>query len=314
MTLTLTTTKRRSAAASEPSREAKPAPQPDPSMAVQAIIRRELITRVRNRTILSATAILALIAGAGAGVGGWFLVDAHGDGGTLALDPQILFATAMITALLAALVYSAQSLASGVVEEKSSRIVEILLTKIGVVPLLAGKMIGVGLVTLAQLLVVGGAVVTGFSIVGGWGVLDVELGPSLLWFLVWFFQGFVIFATLSTLIAATVSRQEDLGTASTPLSVLQMVLLVIALYLVPEHLESGWVQALSFLPLFSSYMMPMRFALDSVETYEILIAVGIAAVAVPILFRLTTTIYRNNALRTGSRISLKESMVSDDNS
>ena len=93
-----------------------------------------------------------------------------------------------------------------------------------------------------------------------------------------------------------------------------MVLLVIALYLVPEHLESGWVQALSFLPLFSSYMMPMRFALDSVETYEILIAVGIAAVAVPILFRLTTTIYRNNALRTGSRISLKESMVSDDNS
>lgn len=277
------------------------------------IIRRELLTRFRNRTILVATAVLALLAGIGAGVGGWFLVDAHESAGTLALDTQILFATAMISALLVALVYSSQSLASGVVEEKSSRIVEILLTKIGVAPLLAGKMIGVGLVTLIQLLVIGGAVIGGFSVVGGWSILEVQLGPSLIWFLIWFLQGFVVFATLSTLLASTVSRQEDLGTASTPLSVLQMALLVIALYLVPLHLESTWVQALSFVPLFSSYLMPMRFALDGVATVEMVIAAVIAAIAVPVLFRLTTRIYRNNALRTGSRVSFRQSITSDNN-
>ncbi|MFV0374542.1 ABC transporter permease [Microbacterium sp.] len=280
--------------------------------AVSTIIRRELLTRFSNRIIIGATAVLAVIAGVGAGIGGWFLVDAHRETGVLVLDTQILFATAMITALLAALVYSSQSLSSGVVEEKSSRIVEILLTKIGVTPLLAGKMIGVGLVTLTQLLAIGGAVVAGFSVVGGWSILDVQLGPSLVWFLIWFLQGFMIFATLSTLLAATVSRQEDLGTASTPLSVIQMGLLIVALYLVPMHLDAAWVQVLSFLPLFSSYMMPMRFALGGVSTLEMVIAAIIAAVTVPLLFRLTTRIYRNNALRTGSRVSFRQSMTSDD--
>ena len=204
----------------------------------------------------------------GAGVGGWFLVDRFGITGTLALNTQFLVATAMISALLAALMYSSHSLASGVVEEKSSRLVEVLLTKIGVTPLLTGKLIGVGLVTLGQLLVIGGAALTSFTVVGGWSVLDIELGANLLWFLVWFLLGFVSFATLSTLLAATVSRHEDLGTALTPLTVLQLVLWVVALYVVPPYLESTWVQALSFVPLVSSYLMPMRFALDGVHTVE----------------------------------------------
>ncbi|MDR4533628.1 ABC transporter permease [Glutamicibacter sp. PS] len=279
---------------------------------VRTIIRRELLTRTGNRTILTATGVLALLAGLGAGIGGWFLVNANRGGEPLALDTQLLFATAMITALLASLVYSSQSLASGVVEEKSSRIVEILLTKIGVGPLLAGKMIGVGLVTLGQLLTIGGAAVLGFSVVGGWTVLAVDVGPSLLWFFVWFIQGFMIFAGLSTLLASTVSRQEDLGTASTPLSVLQMVLLILALYMVPQNLDAAWVNILSYVPLFSSYLMPMRFALNSVGTTEIVIAAVIAGITVPLLFRLTTRVYRNNALRTGSRVSIRQSMASDD--
>lgn len=280
--------------------------------AAGSIIRRELLTRLKNRTIVMATIVLALFAGVGAGVGGWFLVDAYRGTGTVPINTGVLLATAMITALLAALVYSSQILSLGVVEEKSSRIVEILLTKIGVGPLLAGKMIGVGLVTFAQLFVVGVAVVAGFSVVGGWSVLNIEFGPSLLWFFVWFMQGFITFATLSTLLASTVSRQEDLGTASKPLSVIQMVLLVVAMHVVPHHLDALWVKVVSYLPLFSSYVMPMRFATNSVSTLEIVIAAVIAAAAVPLLFRLTTRIYRNNALRTGSRVSFRKSMTSDD--
>lgn len=285
---------------------------PTPIRGAATIVRREILTRTGNRTILGATAALAVIAGAGAGIGGWFLVDGAKETGAVTIDTQILFATAMISALLAAMVYSSSSLASGVVEEKSSRIVEILLTKIGVAPLLAGKMIGVGLVTFAQLLVIGGAVVAGFSVVGGWSVLQVDLGPSLFWFLVWFLQGYVLFALLSTLLASTVSRQEDLGTAAMPLSVVQMGLLIVALYVVPVNLDEAWVQALSFVPLFSSYLMPMRFGLDSVGTGEMVIAAVVAAVAVPLLFRLVIRVYRNNALRTGSRVSLRTSLAAAD--
>ena len=56
----------------------------------------------------------------------------------------------------------------------------------------------------------------------------------------------------------------------------------------------------------------MRFATHSVSTLEIVIAAVIAAAAVPLLFRLTIRIYRNNALRTGSRVSFRKSMTSDD--
>ena len=133
-----------------------------------------------------------------------------------------------------------------------------------------------------------------------------------MWFLIWFLQGFITFATLSTLLASTVSRQEDLGTASKPLSVIQMVLLIVSLYVVPYRLDALWVKVISYLPLFSSYVMPVRFATHSVSTLEIVIAAVIAAAAVPLLFRLTTRIYRNNALRTGSRVSFRKSMTSDD--
>ena len=266
--------------------------------AAWTIIRRELLTRMKNQTIVMATIVLAVFAGVGAGVGGWFLVNTYRGTGTVPLNTGLIFAMAMITALMTALVYSSQTLSLGVVEEKSSRIVEILLTKIGVGPLLAGKMIGVGLVTFAQLLVVGGAVVAGFSVVGGWSVLNIEFGPSLLWFLIWFLQGFITFATLSTLLASTVSRQE--------------VLLIVSLYVVPYRLDALWVKVISYLPLFSSYVMPVRFATHSVSTLEIVIAAVIAAAAVPLLFRLTTRIYRNNALRTGSRVSFRKSMTSDD--
>lgn len=280
--------------------------------AMRIVIRRELLTRSSNRAVVTATLVLCALAGIGAGIGGWFLVDRFGSTGTLALDTRLLFATTMVSALLTALVYSSQSLTSGVVEEKSSRLVEILLTKIGVTPLLSGKLIGIGLVTLGQLVMIGGAALTGFTIVGGWSVLGLELGANLVWFLVWFLLGFVMFAMLSMLLASTVSRQEDLGAASTPLAVMQLVLLVVALYLVPQYLESTWVQVLSFVPLFSSYFMPMRFALDGVHTMEMVIAALIAAVTVPLLFSFTTTIYRTHALRAGSLIVIREPIASDE--
>lgn len=274
------------------------------------VIRREVLTRTKNKTILLATGLLALTAGVGAGVGGWLLGEKIGNT-SFQLDARLLFATAMVSALLSSLVYSSQSLTSGVVEEKSSRVVEILLTKIGVVPLLAGKMIGIGAITLVQLLLIGGTGLLGFTIVDGWLLLELEVGAVLLWFLVWFLLGYMIFATMNTILASTVSRQEDLSAAVMPLSVLQMVLLVVALYFTPTYLEETWLKGLSFVPLFSSYLMPIRFGLDGVQIWEMVVAAGIAAITIPLLFWIATRVYSNNALRTGSKVSLQRSFASD---
>jgi len=276
------------------------------------VIRREILTRTANRTILVTTGLLTLGVGAAASVGGWFLVNSPQGLDTFNLNPRMLFATAMICALLTSLVYSSQSLTSGVVEEKSSRVVEILLTKIGIGPLLAGKLLGIGLVTLAQLLVIGGAGVLGFTVMGGFSLIDIQVGPSLMWFMVWFLPGYAVFALLNTALAATVARQEDLASAVMPLSVLQMVLLVISLYVLPTHLDNAWLHALSFVPLFSSYLMPIRFGLDGIEMWQMIAAAGLSLMAIPVLFWVATLLYRNNALRTGSRVSLRTSLSAAD--
>ncbi|GAA1408535.1 hypothetical protein AUR04nite_31430 [Glutamicibacter uratoxydans] len=274
------------------------------------VIRREILTRVTNRTILITTLLLAIGVGVAAGFGATLLGNSMQGSEPANLNPKLIFATAMICALLASLVYSAQSLTTGVVEEKSSRIVEILLTKIGIRPLLAGKIIGIGLVSLAQLLLIGGAAVAGFAIKDGFSFLQVEPGPALIWFIVWYLLGYSVFALLNTALAATVARQEDLASAVMPLSVLQMVLLVVSLYMAPTHLESTWLKVLSFVPLFSSYLMPIRFGLESVEMWQMATAAAIALVAIPVLFNIVAKLYTNNALRTGSRISLRASLRS----
>ncbi len=287
--------------------------QPTVAREIGLIIRREVLTRGTNRTILIATLSLAVLLGVTAGVGGWFLVGAVDDGLTINLGGRLYFATAMVTALLASLVYSSSTLTSGVVEEKASRVVEILITKVGVGPLLAGKMIGIGLVTLTQLLLIGGAAVLGFTVVDGWSVIEADVSSSLLWFLVWFLLGYIIFAILNTILAATVSRQEDLSSAMTPVSIAQMVVLVIALYVLPTNPNTLALNILSYVPMFSSYLMPVRDGLGLVETWELILAAALAVVAVPLLFAVATRIYRNNALRTGSRVSLQQSLAAGDN-
>ncbi|WP_435299538.1 ABC transporter permease [Timonella sp. A28] len=282
---------------------------PTPIQETLIVIRREILTRTTNKTILLATAALALLLGTGAAAGGWFLVDAVGDGLSINLGGKLYFATAMVTALLISLVYSAASLTSGVVEEKASRVVEILITKIGVVPLLAGKLIGIGLVTLSQLILIGGAGVLGFSLVDGWSVIEADIGSSLLWFFVWFLLGYIIFAILNTTLASTVSKQEDLSSAVMPMSFMQMVMLVVSLYVLPKNPDSTILEVLSFFPLSSSYLMPIRYGLGLVETWELVVAAAIAAVAIPALFAVATRVYKNNALRTGSKVSLQQSFV-----
>lgn len=270
------------------------------------VIRREALTRVTNRTIQFATMFLAVGVGIGAYFGGRALQDFTGGIGAMNLRPEVLLPSAMVVLLLTALVYSSSSLTSGVVEEKQSRVVEILLTKIGVVPLIAGKVIGIGLVTLTQLLLIGGAAALGFTRADGWGALGVEApGVILAWLLLWFFLGYAVFALLNTILASTVSRQEDLGTALVPLTIVQMALLGVAMFgSNGGQANETWFKALSFVPLASSYLMPVRLGIGEVETYELVIAAGVAVIVIPLLFKLATLIYRNTALRTGSKLSL----------
>ena len=112
--------------------------------------------------------------------------------------------------------------AAGVVEEKASRVVEVVLSAIRPAQLLAGKVIGLGLLGLGNLLLI---VAVGLGAAGATGALTIDgtvLGAAVL-ALVWFVAGYAFFACAFAVAGALVSRQEDLQSTMTPLTLMILV-------------------------------------------------------------------------------------------
>ena len=122
-----------------------------------------------------------------------------------------------LIALLTVLVFYGQAVAQGVTEEKSSRVVELLLTTLSPRRLLAGKVLGIGLLGLAQLTLAGGAALVAGRLAGGAG-LPSAAPETVALVLLWFVLGYVFYSVAFAAAGALVSRQEDLATAMTPIN------------------------------------------------------------------------------------------------
>lgn len=203
-----------------------------------------------------------------------------------------------------ALMTTGQMVAQGVVEEKSSRVVELLLATVRPWQLMAGKVIGIGIVGLVQVLAIVLAAVGGGL---GFGLVDasaLQVGPTALWALFWFALGYVTYAVAMAGLAALVSRQEDVGSAIGPVMTVLMVPYVIGVSIAPWDPGNPLVVWLSYIPFCSPMLMPMRIALGTVETWEIWMAVGLSVAILPFLIWLAGRLYGRGLLRTGARVKL----------
>ena len=122
--------------------------------------------------------------------------------------------------LLAASLFGG-TIAQSVVEEKQTRVVELLISAIPVRALLAGKVIGNTVLAMGQILVLAGIAIVGLTLTGQGAILQ-GLGGPIAWFAVFFFFGFILLASLFAAAAAMVSRQEDIGSTTMPLTMLIM--------------------------------------------------------------------------------------------
>ncbi|MBD8078979.1 ABC transporter permease [Cellulosimicrobium arenosum] len=220
------------------------------------------------------------------------------------------YVTGLVTGVLLfmSIMISGQLIAQGVVEEKTSRVVELLLATVRPWHLMAGKVLGIGLVGLGQVALV---VVAGVGTALGLGLVDtstIDLGAAAAWALVWFVVGFVSYALLMAGLGALVSRQEDVGAVTTPVTFLMVVPYVIGISVAPWAPDNPLVVWLSYIPMFSPLLMPVRIALGSAETWEALLALGLSLVVIPLLVWLAATIYSNAVLRTGARVKLKDAL------
>ena len=213
-----------------------------------------------------------------------------------------------ITLLLISLVSSGAMIAMGVVEEKTSRVVEILLATIKPAQLLAGKVLGVGVYGLFQVAVLGGAAVGSLTVLGLAEDIEVNLGATLALLIAWFLLGYAIFALLFGGFAALVSRQEEIGSVTTPLTFLLLAPFYVTLFMVPNDPDSAVVRVLSQVPVFSPFMMPVRNAFGAVTAAEMATAMGIALATIPVLIWIAGRVYQRGVLHTGGRMKLSAAL------
>ena len=198
-----------------------------------------------------------------------------------------------------------QAIAGGVVTEKGSRIVEILLACVRPTSLLAGKILGIGCaatLTTGAIAVIAAATARVMDVLPD---LDVNLDATVGWMLAWMVVGFLLYAVLFAAVASLVSRQEDLATVTMPLILTIVVPYVLSFSMVSDP-QNTLFRVLAYLPPFAPFLMPARMTIGVSSVVEQLAALGLAVVTLPLLMRLSATVYTRAVTRTGSRVPLKE--------
>ncbi|MDA0635568.1 ABC transporter permease [Nonomuraea sp. MCN248] len=214
-------------------------------------------------------------------------------------------ALVLVLVLFMLIIGQVMTVAMGVVEEKGSRIVEILLSSVRPWQLLGGKIIGLGvlgLINLGSILAVGlvASYVSGFAADFPPGMTGIMAGVIL-----WFVLGYAFFATLGAALSALVSRQEEVGNVMSPISMVIMAAYFVAFYAVND--PTGPVATIvSFVPPFSSMVMPVRMAATEVPLWEVAASVGLMVLAVLATLSFGAKVYERAVLRTGARVKLGE--------
>jgi len=196
------------------------------------------------------------------------------------------------------------TIAQSVVEEKQTRVVEILMSTIPVRALLAGKVVGNSIMALGQILAIALLVGIGMAVTGQ-RVLLADLGPAIAWFAVFFAFGFVMIAALFAATASMVSRQEDVGTTTAPVTYLVMIPYFAVIFFNDNPLV---MSIMSYVPFSAPVGMPVRVFLGTAEWWEPLVSLVILALTTAGVILLGSRIYRNSLLKMGGRVSYKQAL------
>ena len=209
--------------------------------------------------------------------------------------------------LFMALVVYGQSVASSVAEEKSSRVIELLLTSLAPRRLLAGKVLGVGALGVAQVVAVCAAGLISAQIAGGEG-LPPSAPETVALVIGWFVLGFAFYSVAYAALGALVSRQEDLEATTAPVNVLLIAAFFGANAAIQDP-DGTWAQIAAFLPPLAPMIVPTRVVLGDMDAIGLLAAVAIELVAILLLIRVAAGIYERSVLRIGAPISLRSALA-----
>jgi ABC-2 type transport system permease protein len=207
----------------------------------------------------------------------------------------VLYATLLVTGMW---------VATGVVQEKSSRVVELLAAVVPARSLLAGKVLGIGLVGLAQLAVIGVPTATALLTVGG-KTFPQASALTVVWVVVWFVLGYALYGCLYAASGALAGRIEDIQSVTMPLTAAVIASYFVALVAVDAP-DSTLARVTSFIPPTAPMAMVPRLALGEVSVWETALSIALMLVAIAGALVLAARIYAGAILRTGRRTRLRD--------
>jgi ABC-2 type transport system permease protein len=196
-----------------------------------------------------------------------------------------------------------QMVLTGVVQEKQTRVAEVLLSRMRPRELLAGKVLGIGALGLAQFALIVLAAGVSLSVVDS---VDTPHVATSLWFwlVVWFVLGYAFYSVVYAAFGALASRVEDASGAAAPISIVMFAGYLAALSAL-ESPDSSLATLLSFLPPTAPMSMPLRMTLTSVPVWQVLAAALLTGASIWLLVRVAGRVYTGAILRTGTRIPLR---------
>ena len=194
---------------------------------------------------------------------------------------------------------------TGVVEEKQSRVVEVVLATVRPRELLMGKVLGIGILGLVQLLLF---VITGLAVAGVTGSLTLPTTtlPTALLMLGWFAIGYTLYSTMFATLGALANRVEDASNATMPVMIPAVASYLVALLVVTNDPDGTIGIVTTYIPFSAPIVVPLRAALGAIAPWEILVSAAITLVFTYGLFVLGGRVYAGAVLGTGGQMKLRD--------
>ncbi len=192
----------------------------------------------------------------------------------------------------------------GIAEEKSSRVVEVLLATVKPWQLLTGKILGIGALGLAQF---GLTVVWGLTLITLTDVVAVPVVPvdSALTLMLWFVLGFGLYSVVYATAGSLVSRMEDAQSVAFPVSMIAIVGFLVSFQVLDDP-SGTTARVTTFLPFMAPFVVPVRVAYQEISAVEHLAAVVVTVATIAVLVRVAGRLYAGSLLQFGGRVRLRQ--------
>ena len=217
----------------------------------------------------------------------------------------------MSLVLFYAIYFCAYQVSTSITTEKTSKIIETLVTSTTPKTIVLGKTIGIGIVGLIQIAAIIATALISNAVFLEEGILDgiidfSNVTPFLGFItLLYFILGYAVYALMYALTGSTVSKPEDVQSANSPVAIIVVIGFYLA-YFTMMNPTSDLNQLAAILPISSPFCMPFRVMMGIATTQEILISVAVILVTIVLIANVSIKIYSQAILNYGSKISFKD--------